>query len=288
MSAECCSGFDALAANRGGPTQTETVQRQYAQRLRGAFGRINAKIRQRVIKEDWFGLRQDALAEDPKPFHFTTNTNKTQKFLSWLRRQLRNEVLSVISPRRNEFVDSAYGTGLRFADSALRDAGVDGDFPEIAVAFNLPAHRRTLQQLYTRNYENLQGITEDVANELRDELTRGFAQGHNPTEIARALTERINSVGKWRATLLARTEVINAHTQSSLNRYERAGADTVRFAELSTAEDARVCAVCKSLEGEEHPLGEIRNGSFTFEGTEFRLAPPIHPQCRCCLLPVIG
>lgn len=291
------------ALSHGGrkdPTQTTTIRRRYAQRLRGALGRIMAAAREGIVQDDVFGLRggQAALAELPEVFDYPTDSGKIQAFLRWLRKQLRQDYLTVVTRNENRFIQAAYARGLKHATSALREAGVD--VPEdanVQAALNLPIHQRTLQQLYSRNFRLLEGITRDMGREISEELTAGFAEGENARKIARRVSNRVQTVGKTRSEVLARSEVINAHSESTLTRFEGMGVDTVQHGEWSAAMDERTCPICRHLDGQEFTIDEMRNGTFRFraEGEdvpdhlagEYRLKPPAHPQGRCSILPVV-
>lgn len=266
---------EALAQARRDPTRSKTLRRRYARRLRGGFSDINTQIRRGVRDADIFLL--EALAEPPPRFTFETDDEKVEAFVAWLRRQQNQEVLTVIRRDDNKFVRGAYGKGIRHADKQLRKQGIDVPEEDLAAVFNRPVHSDALQLLYTRNYEALQGITDDVAKEISRELTDGFAQGWGPRKMARSLTDRVDAVGKTRATTLARTEVINAHAESTLTRFEEQGVDQVTVqAEWLTAGDDRVCADCQALEGNVYSIDEARG------------LLPRHPRCRCAWAPKVS
>jgi SPP1 gp7 family putative phage head morphogenesis protein len=77
--------------------------------------------------------------------------------------------------------------------------------------------------------------------------------------------------------MLARTEIISAHAEASLNSYEEAGLEGVNVkAEVLTAGDDRVCEICADLED---------GGPYSMD--EARGLIPAHPNCRCVLTPII-
>lgn len=257
-------------ASKTDPTRTTTLQREYARRLRGALSRINAAIRRGIETRDIFQLNVD----DPPVFRFPSDADKQDAFMRWLRQQEEREVLTVIDRNENQYIRHSYQRGLDFANRELRNAGIDVP-PGTDNPFNIPIHRDTVQRLYTRNYEELEGITSEMSRQISRELSDGFAAGQNPRDIARNITDRVNKVGKHRATVMARTEVVNAHAQSTLNRYQQAGVEDVTTkTELLTAGDDRVCAICSGYEGEVFKIKDARN------------MIPLHPQCRCTWLPV--
>lgn len=264
------------------PTRTRTLRRRYAQRLRGAFADINTEIRDGVRERDIFGLENEALADplDGRKFRFKTDDSKVGQFRAWLKGAQSDEVLEVISRDNNEFVRSAYGRGIKHADARLREAGVEVPREDLDEIFRRGVHQDKLQLLYTRDYSALEGITDAVNKESSRILTQGLAEGIGPDEMSRRITDRVDKIGKTRATTLARTSVINAHSEATLERYERMGIEEVtgdaeaEDVELQTAGDARVCPVCASLEGSTSTIDEARG------------VIPVHPRCRCAWLPV--
>jgi len=223
-------GVEALAQAPADvdPTRTRTLRRKYAQRLRGRFADINTVIREAVKERDLFRLDADTEAlEVPmlpvRDFRFTSDDEKVTAFREWLDDAQQQEVLSVISRNNNEFVRAAYGRGIKHANARLREEGVEVSDETLQEIFRQPVHREKLQLLYTRSFTALEGITDDVGKEISRVLTQGLAEGVGPDEMSRRLTDRVDKIGKTRATTLARTEVINAHADA-LNKIFPGGA----------------------------------------------------------------
>jgi len=233
-------------------------------------------------------LDQLSAAQAAGPFQFRQDTaGKVEDFNRWLREQLDNDVLEVRrapgggiqsnSKWQDTFVRSAYSKGLNHAQDALRRDNIPFDSRTVADLFNAPIHRSALELLYTRQFTDLQGITAAVDTELSRVLTEGLSTGQGPLDIAREMRRRIDVIGVTRSKILARTEIIRVHAESTLNRYQDAGVDNVVvFAEFTTAGDDRVCQTCMDLEtGEAIPLNEARG------------VIPVHANCRCAWLPVL-
>lgn len=270
----------ALARDRvSDPTRTKTLRRRYAQTLRAPFRAIRAEIRRGVGRDDRLGLSAEAeslAAEALSPdidelenYEFKRSGRKRRHFEKWLAEQLRTTVLTTIRRGRNQYIKKAYDRGVAHAKQQLDESGADLD-----AAFNAPIRKRTLRRLYSRNFSLLQDITRDVGDELSETLTTGLANGWGATKTARKLNDRIGAVGLWRATLLARTETINAFTEGTLDRFEATDEvdEVAGRAELITAEDNRVCEDCEDLDGETFPIDEARG------------IIPVHPMCRCAFV----
>lgn len=221
-------------------------------------------------------LRDEFDPEDliRRDFEFDSLSRKHREFMRWLRRQQEQGVLEIIGPDDNPYVRSAYERGYRNAGTWMDEPLPDAD---VAAALRRPIHRDRLDLLYTRNFEALQGITENVSREISRELAEGLAEGDGADAMARRLTDRIDAIGRTRATTLARTEVMYSHNEAVISTYEQvlgADVDIEIVGEVATAADQHVCEVCDPWHGETIPLENARS-----EG------PPFHPRCRCVLIP---
>jgi SPP1 gp7 family putative phage head morphogenesis protein len=79
--------------------------------------------------------------------------------------------------------------------------------------------------------------------------------------------------GKKRAKLIAATEVTRLYTEGNRVAFEDSGAvDQVKW---QTVKDAVVDPDCEALQGQQWPLGQNP------------VSPPLHPNCRCWLAPVV-
>lgn len=259
------------------PTSTLSIQREYARKLRGRFSDINTEIRAGVRDRDVLGLREEQLADydadNLRDFSFQRDATKERHFLAWLNRQQENGVLSVIGVNDNQYVRRAYESGIGTANSDLKGGGVDLGTDDLSSISRQPVHQDKLELLYSRNYQQLDGITNAVSQEVSRVLTNSLSAGVNPRVAADRLTDRVDSIGKTRATTLARTEILNAHNEAALSRFEQVlgpDAEIAIEAEILTAGDRRVCGICEPRHGETMTIREARDDG-----------PPFHPNCRC-------
>lgn len=275
------------------PSNTAQIQIEFIKELQRRFKRVRGRIRNRVgYQNDALTLRSNADETDV----FLTDPEKVDQFIKQLREWLREEVLEIVDPIRvqngqhwtRDYLQNAYVAGAQTAQGRLMQAGVsltaDGSDEILERAVSV----RQLQDIYTRAFENLQGITDDMAREVRTTLTRGIAEGWNPKKMASELNREIRSMTRTRAVTLARTETIHSHTEATLNEYERAGVDGVSHTSRMHAHDDDVCLFCRVTGGETYTLREFRDVSARFQGSVYRLAPPSHPNCRCSPMPAMG
>lgn len=126
---------------------------------------------------------------------------------------------------------------------------------------------------------------------LVDIITNGLKEGESVPQIRKKITEQFSNFKKSQANLITRTEVIKASNMASLDAFEQSG--IVIAKQWLTAEDDRVDSVlCAPMNGKIIGLkdkffrkGEEFNGHvFDYESIK---QPPLHPGCRCVLLPVL-
>lgn len=265
---------EALAAQTD-PTRTKTLRGKYAQRLRGRYGEIIRLIFEAVRDRDVLGLKTEALATPAPNFDFKSLDEKADGFAEWIEGALDDEVFSLVERDGNQYIKSATQRGIKQAQTDMRQAGYDVPDEDPARLMYTPVHSEKAQLLYSRNYRELQGINQAVGKEISRELTDGLTEGRGVPEIARSLADRVDKVGKTRATTLAHTEIIHAHAEAKLDTYERLGLDEVAAqVEISTAGDRRVCDLCRALKGRKLPIDEAR------------ALIPRHPRCRCTWKPI--
>ena len=112
--------------------------------------------------------------------------------------------------------------------------------------------------------------TQRLAETLNEQLIHIVATGKKDSDLKKALMERFN-VSYSRAETLVRTEVAHIQTEAAKQRYKDYG---IQFVEVLVDEDDRTCELCKALKGKKFPV---------------HVTPPlpVHPNERCCLVPVI-
>ena len=148
-----------------------------------------------------------------------------------------------------------------------------------------------------RALESRQGqirtIVSTSEQEIRRLITEGIEEGLGAKAIARNIRDNIDSAKH--AERIARTETIWAHNEGTEVGWKQSG--VVIAKEWDTAPDERRCEFCElmhgvqiSLDGEFFGKGDTMDGrdggSLSFGYEEIR-HPPLHPGCRCSLLPVI-
>lgn len=135
---------------------------------------------------------------------------------------------------------------------------------------------RTMKQILNTPWlgssfsQKLWGNASILANNLNDILTIGLTQGKTVTQIAIELNNRMNK-GFNSCHRLIRTETMHYFNESAKRAYKDSN---IQKLEYLTAHDERTCKVCGPLDGK------------IYDADKFPTLP-IHPNCRCTVLPVI-
>lgn len=115
---------------------------------------------------------------------------------------------------------------------------------------------------------------DDLIETLNDNLVHCVITGKKTTELKKLLQERFD-VSYNRADTLVRTEIANIQVQAAAQRYKDYGLTKYEF--LGRDEHDIGCQ-CKKLNGQIFYYSEMQPG---------KNAPPMHPNCRCDIIPVI-
>lgn len=271
---------------RRDPTRTTTLRRRFEAEAGRRMRAFRRAVRTAVVVRDVLALRANVEIPPNRAFDFPSDTRKVQEFMAWVQQMAEDEVLDVRigTPLRSAahqawtatYIQSAYRRGLATASGELSAQGAEVAPEWLDAAFHRPVHADRAGMLYIRAFEDLRGVTTAMSTEMSRVLSEGIIEGQGPHTIARRLTDRVDKIGITRAKVLARTEVIRAHAEATLNTYEEAGVAGVRNrAEFSTSGDERVCPQCAVMEGREFSLQEARG------------IIPVHPNCRCAWIPVV-
>jgi len=274
------------------PTRTQTLRAAFERDMTARFKKLIKDIRQLIVTADAFGLQAYKFAGTP--------AQKVDAFMYWLNNQIGLGLLEMRmmtrvggidnQPWTSFYIQRSYEVGVDRAQKELKKAGIYIDM-NARQAMAAPYHADRLALLFTRTYSELKGVSTAMEQQIGRVLAESMAAGDSPRLISKKLAATIkgggaelgitDSLGRYipaerRAAMVARTEIIRAHHQATIEEYRHWGAVgvTVR-AEWSTAGDDRVCDECAGMEGNEYTLDEIQS------------MIPVHPNCRCLALPVV-
>ena len=112
--------------------------------------------------------------------------------------------------------------------------------------------------------------TDKLQQALNDNLIDCVLTGKKTTQLKQILQEQF-AVSYNRADSIVRTEMAHIQTQAAQQRYKDYG---IKEVEIWADEDERRCDVCGKLHETRYPINGV-------------LPIPAHPNCRCCIIPVV-
>lgn len=265
------------------PTRTTALRARFTQDVNQRFAKLRRVVVSAVKDHNILALSTNAVPDSR--FEFSRDPKKVQEFMKWVNSETNAHILgtykgstvkSAEDAWANVYLDSAYQKGLAQAASELRGEGAKVSPTWAQSAFFRPVHADAIGTIYTRAFDELKGVTSEMSSQMGAVLAQGLAEGRGADQLAKMLADRVDSIGRTRARLIARTEVISAHATATLNTYREAGVEGVGVqAEWSTAGDDDVCPECDAMSGQVFTLDEA-DGMI-----------PLHPNCRCSWLPVV-
>lgn len=112
--------------------------------------------------------------------------------------------------------------------------------------------------------------TSNLAEALNEELINTLLTGKKTTYLKDRLQEQFN-VSYSEANRLVRTELAHIQTVAAEQRYKNCG---IEWAQVWADKDERQCDICGKLHKTKYRIGE-------------KMPIPAHPNCRCCIVPVV-
>lgn len=171
--------------------------------------------------------------------------------------------------------------------SALEFLGIFGDEAIVLTP--------KIQEFIKGNTKKFAGeVTKVTSQKIRATIAAGIEKGEALADLEKRILES-TAFSPARAEKIARSETIRAQTKAELNVWQESG--VVEGKVWYTAVDERVCEYCEPMNGKTISLndtyfkkGDTQTGNaggmmnLDYENVE---GPPLHPLCRCVLIPEI-
>lgn len=148
-----------------------------------------------------------------------------------------------------------------------------------------------IRKLIARNVRKFAGSMLDTEKEkLTEIISNGIKEGLSVPQIKTNINEAFEKLNKVQAERITRTEVIKASNMAAVDAWEQSG--VVEAKQWLTAEDDRVDPSCAFMNGKIIGLsdnyidkgGELLGTKYEYDNIP---EPPLHPNCRCVVLPVL-
>lgn len=124
--------------------------------------------------------------------------------------------------------------------------------------------------------ERIWANREALAQTLQNEIANGLIRGEDYKTMARVLHQKFENTSQKQAERLVFTEDTYLSNEAKIRPFERNAAYT--HYEYLCVEDHRTCETCRALSGQTFKISK-RNAGLNF--------PPMHPWCRCTVMPVV-
>lgn len=261
------------------PTKTLTLRNRATREIDARFNRISRAIRSAFTVGN---LKTNVRLARSGEFEFTRDIELVPQFERFLQEQIDEEILRVESlstierAREDHWLNRHVGEGYRrgavktrlAAERALPSLLALPDFNPFAN----PAHLDRAALIFQRTFTDLEGVTKTMSTQMSRILSEGIVQGRSPRDVARDLVGRVDNIGKTRAKLIARTEIIESHNSASIVEAENLERDTgVEIKMLWTT----------ALDGRQRHSHEARhNKIFSRERAQELIG---EPNCRCSI-----
>lgn len=271
------------------PTRTVTLRRAFVTQLRRKFARLRLAIYDLIVKEDAFGLGErkpyvwNRLTTNER-WRFRTSPEKLQEFQKWLKTQVQAYLVGMTDEELwQRYVEQGFqqGAGRAFNDTQPQRkwgagegafyAGTKDQF--LRSSFGRPENADKVKLLASRSFDEMEGMTTDMATKMSRALADGLTQGKGPVAVARDISNQLG-ISRTRAETIAQTELIRAHAEGQLMAMEEMGVEEIGvMVEWNTADDDRVCPLCDAMQGVVLKIEEAKG------------MIPRHPRCRCAFFP---
>jgi len=141
---------------------------------------------------------------------------------------------------------------------------------------NVPMNNKAVDFLQDYTFNNIKDMTEEISNDLKQELSRGIINGEGIAKLKKRVT-KVFDVGNNRAEMIARTETNRAENNGKLLAMKSSGMDMKK--QWVTHEDDRTSDICKHLDGKIVELDD----EFHYKEWSGQ-SPPSHVNCRSTII----
>lgn len=255
------------------PTRTATLRRRWAGLVKGRLRGLLAMVRRALVDEDALGLLPPRADRPSGRWRHLGVADKVAAFKAWLWAQAEALVLSGLKDeaKRHAVLAFRHGAGRSFDDakrlgykgkngelagiereSFLRLVAPSAPLPRVKTLRGLtanqtytgifaPASQEIIDIIAAQTFDQLEGITVAMSNQISAALVAGLQAGDSPYVIAQAIADA-TGISLSRAEGIARTEIISAYAEGQLQSLAASGVTQLGVqVEFTTAGDSLVC-----------------------------------------------
>ena len=182
----------------------------------------------------------------------------------------------------NKAIDNLYNKNEKEIIDGLKDIYIEMDKQasiDLEASFNT-INNRLIEEVIKTNWSGLsfsERIWEHrrkLALTLKEELSKGLIRGDSLQDISRIMADKLNN-SYSNAMRLVRTESCYVMNEATVNNYKDNG---IKEYEFMAFLDSKTSKVCRKLDGKKFSIEQHQAGVNL---------PPLHPNCRSCIVPVV-
>lgn len=259
----------------------------------------NEKKKTQTDKDNMIGKKKDKKSFESNPLILGPNeemtSDKLKKGIIYLLTQNEQKIKDLIEKEVGKNTISevksldaiikaiksllSFGGLKSISDKIMENIYISGiEKAEKQLNVNLIPNSEQIDFIQDYTFNNIKGMTEEIADDLRQELQRGIMQNEGVAKIKNRIT-KVFDVGKNRAEMIARTETNRAENYGKLEGFKSSGQDLKK--KWLTSEDDKTSDICKRLNGQVVGLNE----NFIDKKTGWTgPCPPAHVNCRSSVL----
>ncbi len=160
------------------------------------------------------------------------------------------------------------------------------DKMEVELNMNFDRNPEIIEYLEEYQFDNIKGMTDDVAEKLRKELNEGIQNLESIGALKKRIQNTMN-IGEHRALMIARTEANRAENYGKLDAAKQSGLDLRKY--LSVHIDDRTSPICRAMMRKygtaDQAISVDKLFKVTVKGKVIQgEAPPFHPNCRTAVV----
>lgn len=288
---------NAKSTLKNDPTRTVGIRKRWSGQCAARYAELARRIRNLLLNGDP-GLipvpEINPVTLRPN-YEYANDPVSALRFMAWLQLQIQSVIIgndaTAASNWQNQYIDQAYERGIKRTQADIKRLGIDANMLRGVTVADIvgtataslgagvatgPIHQEAIRTLYVRSYSDLQGITDEMAKQIRRTLVEGIEQGKGIKDITEAINDRVDKIGLTRSQLLARTETARAYNVSAIAEFE------------TVAENAGIEPLYEwvtTIDGRERPEHKARDGKIYTRDEAMSLIG--EPNCRCALKPYI-
>jgi HK97 family phage portal protein len=247
--------------------------------------KVQDKHEERIqsVMADFFGLAKGRVVDATRTGEKTLTTEQYIAILLGI-----EEALADLSPELRKQAEKvfreAFIGGGEFVSRYMDNVQFNPNDPELDEQL----------QNYVRDFE--EKVMGTVKKEVLELVREAREKEWTDTKLRDEIRAKFNKYSKEHAGLIARTETIRMTNMGTALAYMQSGFFSM---EWHAIHDKKTCAFCKEMDGKVTRIGEpFAQKGDTIHATDEEgntvqmkitwnnvLVPPLHPRCRCALLP---